>query len=69
MGNEQRKRSEGRDLTRYYDKSPYTHRKIQTATRQHKNATKHFDYKIIADTKNNPDKGQFFYTMNFFMEI
>ena len=30
----------GRDLTQSYDKSPYTHRKIQKATWQHKNATK-----------------------------
>ena len=29
--------------------SPYTHRKIQKVTRQHKNATKNFDYKMIAD--------------------
>ena len=40
-------REKGRDLTKSYDKSPYTHRKIQNATRQHKNATKNFDYTII----------------------
>ena len=28
---------------------PYTHRKIQKATWQHKNATKNFDYTTIAD--------------------
>ena len=39
----------GRDLTHSYEKSPYTHRKIQWATLQHKNATKNFDYKTIAD--------------------
>ena len=39
----------GRDLTQSYDRSPYTHRKIQKATRQHKNATKSLDYTTIAD--------------------
>ena len=39
----------GRYLTQSYDKIRYTHRKIQKATRQHKNATKNFDYKTIAD--------------------
>ena len=42
-------REKGRDLTQSYDKSPYTDRKIQKATRQHKNATKNFDYTTIAD--------------------
>ena len=39
------------DLTQsyMYDKSPYTYRKIQKATWQHKNATKNFDYTTIAD--------------------
>ena len=39
----------GRDLTQSYDESPYTDRKIQKATWQHKNATKSFDYTTIAD--------------------
>ena len=39
----------GRDLTQSYDKSPYTHRNIQKATWQHKNATINFDYATIAD--------------------
>ena len=39
----------GRDLTQSYDKSPYTDRKIQKATWQHKNATRIFDYTTIAD--------------------
>ena len=30
-------------------KNPYTHREIQTATWQHKNATKNFDFTTIAD--------------------
>ena len=30
----------GRDLSQSYNKKPYTHRKIQKATSQHKNATK-----------------------------
>ena len=38
-----------RDLTQYYDKSPYTHRQIQNAKWQHKNATENFDYTTIAD--------------------
>ena len=42
-------REKGRDLTQSYDKSPYTHRKIQKATWQHKKATKNFDYTTIAD--------------------
>ena len=42
-------REKGRDLTQSYDKSPYTHRKIQKATWQHKNATKNVDYTTIAD--------------------
>ena len=29
------KRTNGRDLTQFYDKSPYTHRKIQKASWQH----------------------------------
>ena len=37
------------DLTQSYDKSPYIQRKIQKGTRQHKNATKNFDYTTIAD--------------------
>ena len=36
-------------LTQSYDKNPYTHRTIQKATWQHKNATKNFDYTTIAD--------------------
>ena len=32
-------RGKGRDLTQSYDKSPYTHRKMQKATWQHKNVT------------------------------
>ena len=39
----------GRDLTQSCDKNPYTHRTIQKATWQHKNATKNFDYTTIAD--------------------
>ena len=42
-------REKGRDLTQSYDKSPYTHRKIQKTTWQHKNATKCFDNTTIAD--------------------
>ena len=42
-------REKRRDLTQSYDKSPYTHREIQKTTRQHKNATKNFDYTTIAD--------------------
>ena len=40
-------REKGRDLTQSYDKSPYIDRKIQKATRQHKNATKNFYYTTI----------------------
>ena len=39
----------GRDLTRSYNKSPYTDRKIQKAKWQHKNAIKNFYYTTIAD--------------------
>ena len=39
----------GRDLTQSCDKSPYTNRKVQRATGQHKNATKNFDYTTVAD--------------------
>ena len=39
----------GRDLTQLYDKSPYTHRKIQQATWQHKKHHQNFDYTTIAD--------------------
>ena len=42
-------REKGRDLAQSYDKSPYTHRKIQKVTWQHKNATKNVDYTTIAD--------------------
>ena len=42
-------REKGRDLTQSYDKSPFTHRKIQKASWQYKNATKIFDYTTIAD--------------------
>ena len=43
-------REKERDLTQSCDKTPYTHRTIQKATRQHKNATKkNFDYTTIAD--------------------
>ena len=42
-------REKGRDLTQSYAKSPYTHRTIQKASWQHKNATKNFDYTTIAD--------------------
>ena len=33
-----------RDLTQSYDKSPYTNRKIQKATWQHKKRHQNFDY-------------------------
>ena len=42
-------REKGRDLTQSYDKSPYTNRRIQNATLQHKNDTKNFNYTTIAD--------------------
>ena len=42
-------RGKGRDLTQSYDKSPYTHRKIQKASRQRNNANKNLDYTTIAD--------------------
>ena len=42
-------REKGRNLTHFYDKTPYTHRKIQKATWQHKTANKNFDYTTIAD--------------------
>ena len=37
LGGVKLRRWKGRDLTQSYGKSPYTHRKIQEATRQHKN--------------------------------
>ena len=43
------RREKGSDLTQSCDKSPYTGRKIQRATWQHKNATKNFDYTTIVD--------------------
>ena len=43
-----RRREKQRDPTQPYDKSPYTHRKIQSAALQHKNATQNFDYTTIA---------------------
>ena len=42
-------REKYRNRTQSYDKSPYTDRKIQKATWQHKNAIKNFDYTTIAD--------------------
>ena len=42
-------RGKERDLTPFYDESPYTHRQIQKATWQQKNSTKNFDYTTIAD--------------------
>ena len=39
----------GRDLTQSYDKSPYTHRKIQKQRDNIKNTKKTFDYTTIAD--------------------
>ena len=41
-------REKGRYPTQSCDKNPYTHRTIQEATWQHKNATKNFDYTTIA---------------------
>ena len=37
-------REKGRDLTKSSDKSPYTNRKLQKGTWQHKKVTKNFDY-------------------------
>ena len=43
-------REKGRDLTQFYDKKPYNHRKkIQTETWQHKTANKSIDYTTTAD--------------------
>ena len=42
-------REKGRDLSQSSDKSPNTHRIIQNATWQHKNATKNIDYTKFAD--------------------
>ena len=39
----------GRYLTQSYNKSPFTNRKIQKITWQHKNATKNSDYSTIVD--------------------
>ena len=44
-------REQGRDLNHYFVKSP-THRQIQKATWQLKNATKYFDYITITDRLN-----------------
>ena len=41
-------RENGRDLTKSYDKSPYTHRKSKKHRDNIKNATKNFDYTTIA---------------------
>ena len=38
----EREDEKGRDLTHSYDKSLYTHRNLQKATWQHKNAPKTF---------------------------
>ena len=43
------KREKGRDLTTFYDKSPFTHRKIKKSNVTTHNATKNFDYTTIAD--------------------
>ena len=50
-------REKGRDLTKSYDKSPFTHRTLRKATWQHKNATKNFDYTTIADRLRTVIKG------------
>ena len=50
-------REKGRDQSRSYDKSPYTHKKIQKATWQHKNVTKNFDYTTITDRLRTVSKG------------
>ena len=50
-GSDRRSREKGRDLTQSCDKNPYTHRTIQKATSQHKNATKNFDYTTIRLSK------------------
>ena len=43
-------REKGRDPNQSFDKSPHTHRTVQTAMWQHKNnATKNFNYTTIAD--------------------
>ena len=42
-------REKGRDLTKSYDKSPYTHRKIQKSSLQHKKRHQNFNYTTIAD--------------------
>ena len=44
-------REKERDLTQFYDKSPYADRQIKKATFtwQHKNATKNLDYTTISD--------------------
>ena len=39
----------GSDLVKFYDKSPYTHKKLQKAKWQYENATKNFEYTGIAD--------------------
>ena len=39
----------GRDLTQSYDKRPYTQKKIQKATWQHKKRNQNFGYTTIAD--------------------
>ena len=36
-------------MTQSYDKRPYSHRQIQKALWQHKNATTNFDYYRIVD--------------------
>ena len=42
-------KKETKDRTQFYDKSPYNHRKLHKANRQHKNVTKNFGYTTIAD--------------------
>ena len=44
-----KQREKGRDLTQSCDKIPYTNRKVQKATWQHKNVSKNFDYTTTAD--------------------
>ena len=43
-----KRKKKGIDLIQSYDKSPYTRRTIQKATRQHKKRNQNFDYTTIA---------------------
>ena len=59
----------GRDLTQFYDKSPYTSRNVKRKSDNTNNATRKFDYTAVANRLRTVSWSNYGHPSSFFMNI